>query len=160
MKIVLRTLGAIVMLGLLAAASVYVWGEPIGRIPGRRLHGTVVTQPVEDWSTTPAPQGRLCQIEVDSDSPQAVNIACTKEGKDLFVGHMVRPNHRPSWAEILTSNPGAARIRFGENIYPVVATPVNDQAVRQRIWKLNYSQLQPQAAAPPDNFLLFKVTSR
>jgi len=160
MKIILRVLGAIVLLAVVAAVSVYVWGEPIGRMPGRHLHGSVMTQPVEDWSSVPSPQGRLCQIEVDSDSPQAVNIACTKLGKDLYVGHMIVPGHRPSWAEILALQPNAASIRFGKNIYPVAATPVTGAALRQQLWKLNYSQLQPRAAARPDNFLLFKLTSR
>lgn len=160
MKIALRVLGGIVLVALLAVAAVYIWGEPIGRMPGRHLHGTLITQPVEDWSTVPAPQGRLCQIEVDSDSPQAVNIARTPLGKDLYVGHMIVPGHRPSWAEILALQPNAARIRFGKNIYPVTATPVTDPALRQQLWKLNYHQLQPQAAAPPSNFLLFKLTSR
>jgi len=159
MKIALRILGAIVLIALLVVASIYVWGEPMGRMPGRHLHGTVITQPVEDWSTIPSPQGRLCQIEVDGDSPQAVNIACTRSGKDLFVAHMVVPNHPPSWAENLVSHP-AARIRFGKNIYPVMATPITDPAERQQIWKLNYTQLKPGADAPPDNFLEFKLSSR
>jgi hypothetical protein len=160
MKILLRILGALVLVVLLAAASVYVWGEPIGRMPGRHLHGNVVTDHVDDWNTVPSPQGRLCQIEVDGDSPQAVNIACTHWQKDLYVAHMVVPNHPPSWAEILVSQPAAASIRFGKNIYPVMATPVTDPALRQRIWKLNYTQLKPGADTPPDNFLEFKLASR
>jgi hypothetical protein len=161
MKKLLRVLGAIVLLVVLTAAFVYVWGEPISRMPGRHLHGTVVTQPVEDWSFATTPKGVLCQIEVDSDPPQAVNIACIGHQKDLYVGHMVRPHRRPSWAELLALNPTAARIRFGRNIYPVAATPVTDQAERQRIWDTGYAALHPQnvPASPPDSFLLFKLTS-
>jgi hypothetical protein len=162
MKIIGRVLGAIVLLIVLTAASLYIWGEPIRRMPGRHLHGTVVTQPVEDWSFAASPKGTLCQIEVDSDSPEAVNIACIGVLKNLYVGHMVRPNQRRSWAEVLALNLDSARIRFGKNIYPVRATPVTDPAERQRIWDTGYTVLHAQngPASPPDSFLLFKLVSR
>lgn len=161
MKIILRVLGAIVALVILAVAVVYAWGEPIGRLPGRHLHGTVVTQPVDDWSFAASPKGTLCQIEVDADTPKAVNIACIGQQKFLYVGHMLVPNSPPSWAEILAMNLNSARVRFGKNLYPVVATPVTDQAERQRIWDLGYVVLHARAgSAPPQTFLLFKLASR
>lgn len=159
MKIVLRSLGGIVLLLVVAAASVYIWGEPIGKMAGRHPHGTVVTQPVADWSFVNHPG--ICQIEVDSDPPRAVNVGCFGVQKDLYVSHAILPNHSISWAELLAITP-TARIRFDKNLYPVNATRIADQAERQRIWTLRATSLRPQnpPTPVPDNMLMFKLESR
>jgi hypothetical protein len=160
MKIALRILGGIVVVVVLLAGFLYVRGEPVGRIAGRRLGGTLVTQPVSDWSFVNAP-GSLCQIQVDSQPPRAVNIGCFGEDKYLYVNHNVLPNHRISWAELLALNP-TGRIRFGNNLYPVTATPITDPAERQRFWTTRNAIFHSQNAppSPPDNLLMFKLQSQ
>jgi len=159
MKLVLRALGAIVVLLVLAAAVVYVRGEPIGPLPGRHLHGTLVTQPVTDWSFVNHPG--ICQIEVDSDPPRAVNIGCFGDQKYLYVSHNILPNHRPSWAELLALSP-TGRIRYGTNLYPVKAIRISDQTDRQRIWtQRNVALNHPNPDSHvPDNLLMFELVSR
>jgi hypothetical protein len=160
MKIVLRILGGIVVLVVLTAGFLYVRGEPVGPIAGRRLGGTLVTQPVSDWSFVNTPD-RICQIQVDSQPPRAVNIGCFGENKYLYVNHRVVPNHRISWAELLALNP-TGRIRVDNNLYPVAATQITDQAERQRIWALRMaiSHTQNAPPSPPDNILIFRLQSQ
>ena len=131
MKIVLRILGGIVVLVVLAAGFLYVRGEPVGPIAGRRLGGMLITQPVSDWTFVNTPT-RICQIQVDSQPPRAVNVGCIGEDKYLYVNHGVQANHRISWAELLALNP-TGRVRIDKNLYPVAATQITDQAERQRI---------------------------
>src|SRR5271156_678988 len=113
MKIFLRILGGLVSLVVLVALGIYAWGEPIGPMGGRHLHGNVVTQPVEDWSfINGIPDGEkgrpgICQIEVDTNPARAVNIGCYGANSNLYVSHEVLPNHRISWAELLAADPSA-----------------------------------------------------
>lgn len=185
MKIALRVLTGLILLAALIVVGLYLWGQPIQQIPGRKLRGNVITEPVSDWSFVN--KEGICQIEVNAEAPRSVTIACYGAPNGLYVTHDIIPNARKSWAEFLVEDP-TARIKFDGDIYPVKATRIFDPAERQKISKDRHAAIPrrgpsfvgqmigkiqrlvmppPAAAAPrathggvPDNEWLFRLESR
>lgn len=130
MKIFPRVLAGIVLLIVVAIAGLYLWGQPIQQIPGKRLRGNVVTRPIDDWSFVNT--AGLCEIEVNPERPHSATVGCYGSEKNLYVSHDLIPNARKSWAEMLVENTNA-RVKFGDKIYPVNATRMFDRAERLKI---------------------------
>lgn len=114
---------------------------PCGRIPGTRLSGQEVTQPVTDWSFVE--QIPECQIEVRPSEPYSINAMCFPVGGDLFVGCMHCAGKR--WPTYLQSDP-RLRVKLGDRIYPLRATRVTDPAVIQGAWE---QRSRRRLAGPP-----------
>jgi len=181
MKIFLRIVAGLVALIAVLALGVYAWGQPIQQIPGRRLRGNEVTQPVTDWSFVN--RVGLCEVEVNPDSPHSVTVGCYGAPQYLYVSHTIIPGARKSWAEILMDNPNA-RVKFDDNVYPVKATRIYDPAERQKVaterrgasprrgptlmgriisfFNNPGAGARPsmEATTPPDNLWLYKMESR
>ena len=75
MKTILKAMG-IAVVGLLAVAGAVILGArwvygPLGPIPGPELAGSLVEEPVEDWSSVDAV--KVVQIETRPEDPYSVS---------------------------------------------------------------------------------------
>ena len=107
----------------LAAAAAFVLaacGGPLGMIHGGRLDGTLVTEPVTDWSFTDAVQ--KIQIETSPDDPYSVNVWCVAKDDHLWI---TAGSHTNTWAKNLSADP-RMRVRVGEKLYDRRAVRVTD----------------------------------
>ena len=91
-------------------------GGPMLIIPGGALAGEVVAEPVSDWSFA---TDRFVDFETRLDDPYSVEFNYfLREGK-LYID----PAEGRTWFDYLRADP-RARVRFGNNIYPVTAVLV------------------------------------
>ena len=89
---------------------------PLLVFPGGELGGTVVTEPVEDWSFATE---SFVDLETRPEDPYSVELNYfVKDGK-LYLD----PAEGRRWLDHLRAN-SEARVRFGDQIYPVTAVLV------------------------------------
>ncbi len=85
---------------------------PVGPIPGGRLYGEVVTEPVSDWRFTDPVM--TIAVETRPSFPHSVNTFCFTHGAKLYI-----PAANPSakkWPEFVRQNP-SVRLRIAGKIY-------------------------------------------
>ena len=100
----------------LSASLLLACGGPILVIPGGALAGTVVSQPVGDWSFV---TDRFVDLETRPEDPYSVELNyVVREGK-LYID----PAEGRTWLEHIRSNP-LVRVRFGDKLYPLEAVLV------------------------------------
>ncbi len=100
----------------LSASLLLACGGPILIIPGGALAGTVVSQPVDDWSFV---SDRFVDLETRPEDPYSVELNyVVREGK-LYID----PAEGRTWLEHIRSNP-LVRVRFGDKVYPLEAVLV------------------------------------
>jgi hypothetical protein len=129
---------------------------PCGRIPGTRLSGEEVTQPVTDWSFVE--QIPLCQIEVRPSDPYSINAVCFPVGRELFVGCMHCAGKR--WPTYLQSDP-QLRVKLGDRVYPLQATRMTDPTVIQAAWEERSRRHLTGPPPPvPEDYWLFRFAPR
>ena len=107
-------LGLLLAVSLLAACG----GGPFLVFPGGQLDGTLVTEPVSDWSFLDA---QFVHLETNPEDPYSVELNYIVREGELFID----PAEGKQWLEHLRANP-SARVRFGEKIYPVTAVLVGE----------------------------------
>jgi hypothetical protein len=98
------------------AAFAGACGGPVQLIPGGELAGTVVAQPVEDWSFA---DDRFVDLETRPKDPYSVKLNYVVKDGQLYID----PAEGRTWFDHLRANPNV-RIRFGDSIYPVTAVLV------------------------------------
>lgn len=154
-------LGAV--LGLLAvvavgAFAVYFFYCPCERTPGGYLLGDVVEAPVTDWSF--ANEVPLCQIEVDRGLlPHSVNLNCmaTEDGR-LYLS--CASCDGKVWSAAAVNEP-EARLRVGEEVYPVRLARVTDAAELDAAWQARARKTGRGTDVPrQDGWWSFRVVSR
>lgn len=91
-------------------------GGPFLLIPGGELTGTVVAQPVEDWSFA---NDWFVDLETRPEDPYSVELNYVVKDGQLYID----PAEGRRWFDYLRANPNV-RIRFGDSIYPVTAVLV------------------------------------
>lgn len=109
---------------LAAVALVLAGCEPIGPIPGGRLHGELVEDAVEDWSFAAPYQTILLETRRASD-PHSVTVWCF-----IHDGHLYIPSRHPrekKWVHNVLEDP-RVRLKIGGRIYPARAEHVTDEA--------------------------------
>ncbi|MGE3843455.1 MAG: hypothetical protein AB7I50_17930 [Vicinamibacterales bacterium] len=139
-------------------ASYWAAECPCDRTPGLFVRGTESTAPVTDWSF--ANQVPVCQIQVDAGLlPHALNLNCwaSPEGQ-LFLSCADCDGKR--WSTAVLANP-QAKMKLGENVYPVTVTRVTDEAELDKGWndraaKTGLGKGSPRAAG----WWSFRVVSR
>ncbi len=100
----------------LSAALLLACGGPLLIIPGGALAGTVVTEPVDDWSFV---SDHFVDLETRPEDPYSVELNyVVREGK-LYID----PAEGRTWLEHIRSNP-LVRVRFGDEVYPLEAVLV------------------------------------
>lgn len=156
MKILMRILGLLLVIFLAAAAYILMSSEPIGPFPGGELSGTVVPDAIDNWAFIN--DLGLCQVEVNPQAPHSINAFCFESQQNLYVGCMRCPGK--TWAEAVQADPNA-RIRFGQNIYPVSATRITDEALRDQVWADRHAKNSDGPPDPtPEDWWLFNMVSR
>ena len=111
-------------------------------IPGGHLDGEEVTEPVTDWSFMQ--QHRIVTFEVRPSDPYSVNTSCFLHEGVLYVRSSPRfplkqirqllwGSGESHWAQLLLEDP-SMRLKVGDQIYRVRATPVEDPALVREIY--------------------------
>ena len=88
--------------------------DPFGTIPGKRLRGEEVTEPIDDWSF--AQQYRRVNVEVRPADPYSVNAGYFVHERILYIS-----SSKSRWAQFMLQEPNI-RIRIGDKLYRVRAT--------------------------------------
>jgi hypothetical protein len=108
---------ALSLLGFLACG-------PLGPLPGGRLKGEVVRDPVADWSFTD--DYETIALETRPEDPYSVTTWCFAHGGYLYV-----PSREPrekTWVQNVLAD-SRVRLRIGDRIYERRAVRVTDEAV-------------------------------
>ena len=129
---------------------------PCGRVPGTRLSGEEITQPVTDWSFADQLPG--CQIEVRPSEPYSINAACFTYAGRLFVGCMRCSGKR--WPTYVAADPNV-RVKLGDRLYPLRANRVTDMTTIQAAWdERSRKHTTGAATAVPADYWLFGLDPR
>jgi hypothetical protein len=100
----------------LAAAAFAGCGGPFLIFPGGELRGTVVNEPVEDWSFV---SEKFVDLETRPEQPYSVELNyMVKDGK-LYID----PAEGRRWLNYIRADP-RVRVRFDDKIYPLKAVLV------------------------------------
>jgi hypothetical protein len=107
----------LVVVGAVMLGSRWIYG-PLGPIPGPRLEGPVVEEPVEDWSWIDAV--KVVQVETNPEDPYSVNTWVTRVGQQIYVFGGESP-----WVQYISEDP-RVRIRIEGRIHELRAVGVPD----------------------------------
>jgi hypothetical protein len=131
-------LASLLALALLAAAC--------GPVPGGSLGGKQASVP-SDWKTALDGEKRFCEIEARPEDPHSIQLECF-----LYEGALYVNSHRwaqaswwpvQSWAVVWLEHPNV-QVRIGDALYPLVATPVTDETLREEILRFRgYEPVPP-----------------
>jgi hypothetical protein len=116
-------MGLAVVVALVAVAYA-MRSNPIGPVAGRQLSGTVVAEPVTDWSFTDEHQ--TIAIETRPAAPHSVTVICFTHEGNLYVP--AQGGSEKSWPYYALADP-RVRVRVGDRIYPARATRVTDESL-------------------------------
>lgn len=143
-------------LALALASLALVSAGPCGPIPGGALDGTLVTQPVADWTfVDDVPR---CAVEVRVDDPHSVTVNCMSMDERLYVSCSICESKR--WSGWAVSMP-EGRIAIGERVYPVSFRRVLDDRELDRVWLARARKLGETEPGPrPDGWWTFELSSR
>jgi hypothetical protein len=98
-----------------------------GPVPGGALGGQPAEVP-RDWSSAVEGGRRFCEVEARPEDPTSIQVECF-----LYQGALYVNSHRwaqaswwpvQSWAALWLEHP-EVKVRIGESIYPLLATPVS-----------------------------------
>jgi hypothetical protein len=154
-----RRRGRVLALGV-AAGLALVGNGPCGPLPGGKLSGEVVTEPVRDWSF--AAKVRHCQVEVRPENPYSVTTYCFPDGAVLYVPAIMGEDKR--WTMLAVAEPDV-RIRVGDRIYPVTLQHLKGPHDRRAAAEAGYRRWHHGADPPADlevkaDCWYFRATSR
>lgn len=140
----------------LALALTLLGAGPCGPVAGCQLSGNVVQGAVEDWSF--ANEVRYCAVEVRPESPHSVTVNCMAVQGELFIS--CSECAVKSWSSYALENP-AARIRIGDDVYPVTLERVEGEEVLERVWAARSAKVgEREGRSRPEGWWAFRLTSR
>lgn len=144
---------------LSVAGALWVWllflrSEPLGPIPGGRLHGTGQDDPVQGWEFTQ--QHTTIYVEVRPDDPYSVTTQCF-----LHEGALYLPSARGGekrWTRYLLDD-SRLRLKIGEKIYRGRAFRVQDPGLAVKLSLSLRKKYRDGAPAPGEegNIWFFHV---
>ncbi len=149
----MRTLLATIPLALLLALPAC---GPIGPVPGGRLSGEVVLDPVDDWSFSDAHP--LIQVESRPWFPHSVTTICFTHEGVLYV-----PAGNPrgkNWPHFVLDDP-RVRLKIGDKIYRGRARRVSGEEVSDAMLasaRAKYEQMPASREDLPEIWL-FRIDS-
>ena len=140
----------------LVALAVVVFALGCGPVPGGSLEGDPAPVP-SDWTATLGGDRALCEIEARPADPHSIQLECFSHEGALYVQshRWVRAPWWPvkSWAVVWLEHP-EVRVRIGDALYDVVATPLEPGAQRDAI-------LRARGYDPvPEGIVLFRFEPR
>lgn len=131
--------------------------DPYGPLPGKRLLGEEVSEPIGDWSFTG--QARSITIEVRPSDPYSVNTSCLLHDG---VFHVLAANVENRWVQFLHQDPDM-RFKMEGKLYPARATMVEDPARIEELFKALEQKYGGFARRTPEErtrYRLFRIDSR
>ncbi len=158
-RIVTIALGAVFVIALLGAGVArLVINGPIGPLAGGRLTGNERVVP-EDWRFTD--DHDTIAVEVGPDDPHSVTVICFIVDGDLYIPAQDAADK--DWPQMALAD-GRARVRIGEDLYPVRLVRVEGAEIREAAFQ-SASQKYPQfadrlSAGVPDSVWLFRAEGR
>ena len=129
--------------------------EPYGIIPGKQLQGEEVAGPIDDWSFTL--QHRRVTNEVRPSDPYSVNTSSLLVDGGLYIP--CGKGEESHWAQYLLQDPNM-RIKVGEKIYKVRATPVEDPEQLQKVREAYVAKYPSRTLESIAGFWFFQLDSR
>lgn len=128
---------------------------PCGPIAGTEVSGQLVQNRISDFQFVS--QVEHCALEVNAVEPHSVNVNCWTVGKQLFVG--CKDCDGKTWSGYISGDP-LAKIRIGNNIYPVKLTRMSDDIAIKRAWKFRWEKYGEGELAPlPEGYWLYHLGS-
>jgi hypothetical protein len=121
--------------------------RPGGPSAGGRLTGTLVTDPVADWSFANAYP--WAEVEARPDRPVSVTMRFYVAGGQLYLDLAKRRFAR--WRDLVREDP-RVRVRFGDRVYELLAVAVSDRGEIGEILPVYYAKdggTVPEGCAPP-----------
>ncbi len=112
----------------LAVLLVAIWiggCSPSDATPGQWLRGNAVDRTPDDWSFTDEFKEIYIEVKTPYFIPHSVTIWCAQVKGKLFIG--ARDPESKNWPGWVDKN-GEVRLKIGENIYAVAASPLSDEA--------------------------------
>ncbi len=101
---------------ILAVAALTGCGGPVLVFPGGELRGTLVDEPVADWSFV---TDRFVDLETRPEQPYSVELNYIVKDGELYID----PAEGRRWLDHIRADP-RVRVRFGDRIYPLKAVLV------------------------------------
>jgi len=128
---------------------------PCGPIAGTQVSGLLVEERISDFQFANAVEH--CALEVNVADPHSVTVNCWTVGKQLFVG--CKDCADKTWSNYIDSDP-FARIKIGENLYPVKLTKMSDEVAIDRAWKIRWGKYGDGEFGPrPEGYWLYHLGS-
>ncbi len=131
--------------------------DPYGPLPGKKLLGEEITDPIDDWSFTE--QARNVTFEVRPSDPYSVTTSCVLHDG---VFHVLATSIENRWAQFLLQDPNM-RLRMTDKLYPVRATLVEDPNRISAIFKTleqKYRGFAERTTEERTRYGLFRIDSR
>ena len=130
---------------------------PVGPIPGGKLEGEVVAEPVDDWSFTNPHE--TIQLETRLEDPHSVTVWCVAQEGRLYI-----PSRHPEkkrWVQHVAED-ARVRVRVADRIYPASIARVTDRAELEAVVPLliRKYELDPPDAEEEKDVWVFRVESR
>lgn len=154
---ILKILSHIVLTLLFVTYIAYQFRtDPIGLISGKKLSGDEVSYPA-DWAFTS--EHPLIAVETRVGDPHSVTTVCFVYEDDLYVP--AGDAATKDWPAYVM-NDGRARVKIGDNVYPVMLTRATDLDLNDVLAAVGGKY--PQFAEATDEQMastwLFRVSSR
>ena len=152
-------LAAILALAIVGAGIArLVIDGPIGPLAGGQLDGSERSAPV-DWSFTD--DHFTIAVEVRPSDPHSVTVVCFVSDGELYIP--ARNAAEKEWPQMALAD-GRARVRVGDDLYPVQLVKVESDSERQRGFLAagdKYPQIAEQSGGQiPDGIWLFRAERR
>ncbi len=131
---------------------------PIGPLAGGELDGHEKPAP-RDWSFTD--EHLLIAVEVRPSDPHSVTVICFVQAGELYIP--AQDGIEKDWTQMAIAD-GRARLRIGEDLYPVRLVRVDDASEREAVFQ-SAAKKYPQIAERgieglPEGVWLFRAERR
>jgi hypothetical protein len=131
---------------------------PIGPLAGGELDGSERQAPA-DWNFTD--EHFTIAVEVQPADPHSVTVVCFVSDGELYIP--AQNAAKKKWPQMALEN-GHARVRVGDDLYPIELVRVDDDFERERAFQAageKYPRLAEQAGGQiPDDVWLFRAERR
>jgi hypothetical protein len=158
----IAVVGLLVIGGAVILGARWLYG-PLGPIPGPELSGTVVAEPVEDWSFIDAV--KVVQIETRPEDPYSVSTWATRLGDGIYV---FASDDESPWVRNIGEDP-RVRVRIEGRIHECRAVSVADFETKRAFLTTMRSKYKNDYGFDPEfyqrawdtgEFVLFRMEPR
>ena len=154
----MKIAGIALLLLLLGGAAYYLTACPCGPVPGARLFGDELEEPVTDWTFVNDREAvPLCQLQITPWRPHSINLNCMSANESLYISCSNCDGKR--WSRDAISHPDAM-IRAGFSLYPVTLQRVTDAGTLDEVWEARRNKVGAEARPRPDHWWSFHLVSR